>query len=110
MNASLICKEVRLANSTNNQDSVVLKTGDETTYQPFNNTSTKSYRSAFEYCKKETIYLGPWIGRQTIIITTQKRSMLILSRAAKDLNGIFNNFQEDTSAFGTSGFRVSKIF
>lgn len=24
--------------------------------------------------------------------------MLILSRAAKDLNGIFNNFQEDTSA------------
>lgn len=36
--------------------------------------------------------------------------MLILSRAAKDLNGIFNNFQEDTSAFGTSGFRVSKIF
>lgn len=60
--------------------------------------------------KKETIYLGPWIGRQTIIITTQKRSMLILSRAARDLNGIFNNFQEDTSAFGTSGFRVSKIF
>lgn len=35
--------------------------------------------------------------------------MLILSRAAKDLNGIFNNFQEDTSAFGTSGFRVSKM-
>lgn len=59
---------------------------------------------------KKKIYLGPWIGRQTIIITTQKRSMLILSRAAKDLNGIFNNFQEDTSAFGTSGFRVSKIF